>query len=208
MAGVSREFAGALQSQEENRLRRFHSRQCDDAVTTREGNSKDDHIQSVEGPFPNEPSSVGLEEIDCYPLSGRTPLGCLGCAIALIAGIAAAYSITRQMPGLPEVIFYPILALFLYVMYSVKQKFSSLVLRLDSRKLVFGPFWARQSVPFAGIRAVQILRVMHKDMASCEINNIGKFEPHRRLFFNTLKDKPPKPRTQPMLSATSSKLRL
>jgi hypothetical protein len=187
LAGASRGFAEALKSQEEDRIRRFHSRQCDGASMTREEDSRDDHIQAGEDRLASERSPVGLEKIDCFPLSRSSALGGLGCAVIWMAGIAAAYSITIQMPGLPQVIFWPILAIALYLMFTVKQRLSQLVLGLDRRTLVFGPLWARKKVPFADIRAVQLLRVLNKGMVPYEINIV--FGPHHRLLFSTLTDK-------------------
>ena len=52
------------------------------------------------------------------------------------------------MPQLPEVIFYPILVLVLYIGLVVKVNLTQTRLRLDSRQFVYGPLWAPQEVLF------------------------------------------------------------
>jgi len=159
------------------------------------GLPSDDRIQGAEQLRSNDLSSEErLREVAGFPLSQSTILKKLGWWLFLIVGIAAAYVIGRQMPGLPEIVFYPILVVVLFLELVLMQWLFGMRLNVASRFLVYGPVWARKKCPFAEIMAVQLLEVLKiakrkakKTPRVFEINIV--VSPSRRVPFATNKEK-------------------
>ena len=73
--------------------------------------------------------------------------------------------------------------------YSLPQqtRLFRVLLRFDTRTVIFGPVWARERVSFDDIQAIQLLRVLDKDKVPYEINIV--IAPHQRLPVFTAKNK-------------------
>jgi hypothetical protein len=114
------------------------------------------------------------QDLSTVPLYAATFLRGLGWVIFIIIGVAVAYFVIGALPQLPEIVFYPVLFVVLYVELLVKVTLFQTRVRLDSQRVVYGPPWARKNCSFAEITAVQLLDV-------ARIARTRRKEP-RRLF--------------------------
>jgi hypothetical protein len=157
--------------------------------------SSSDQIKRGDQHQSNDVSSEGfLSEIADFPLSRPTLLGRIGGWCFFLIGVGLAYFITKNMPNLPEIVFYPILLVVLFLELVIKQSLWNTKLRLDTRVLVFGPVWARKSCPFADIKAIQLLEVLRirqknsrQEPRRYEINVV--LSPSNRILLGTNKNK-------------------
>jgi len=138
--------------------------------------------QAQSAPFEDQ-----LRDVEAAPLTQKNLLSKLGWVLFWLTAIGVGFVVTKEMPGMPQWIFCPIVAVVLVLQLVLKQWLFGMSLRLDSRMLVYGPLWSRKKCPFSEIMAVQLLHVSRiakknkKHEKLFEVNIV--ISPHTRIHF-------------------------